>query len=125
MEGAQTEVERYLAALPEEVRASLEQLRRVIRAAAPGSVEQMSYGVPTFKHHGRSLVSFGAAKKHCSFYVMSPAVMEAHRDELEAYATSKGTIRFEAGRPLPTELVTRLVEARLRENAEAAAGTGG
>jgi uncharacterized protein YdhG (YjbR/CyaY superfamily) len=125
VDDAQTDVERYLTALPAEVQASLEQLRRVIGAAAPGSVEQMSYGVPTFKHSGRSLVSFGAAKKHCSFYVMSPAVMEAHRDELEGYDTSKGTVRFQADRPLPTELVTRLVEARLRENAEAAAGTGG
>lgn len=73
-----------------------------------------------FKLQG-PLVSFGAATNHCSFYVQSPAVMEAHKDELKAYDTSKGTIRFPADKPLPAALVKKLVKARIEENLARAA----
>ncbi len=74
--------------------AALEQLRATIWAAAPTAVESVSYGVPAFKYRRRPLVSFGATKNHCAFYVQSPAVMDAHREELAGYETSKGTIGF-------------------------------
>ena len=109
------EVDAFLAGLPEEVREALEDLRRTIAVAAPDAVEAIGYGVPAFKYRGRPLVSFGAGKDHCSFYVQSPAVMDAHRDELVGYSTAKGTIRFAAGTPLPSWLVTKLVEARIAE----------
>jgi uncharacterized protein YdhG (YjbR/CyaY superfamily) len=109
------DVDAFLAALPLEIRAALENLRRAIRAAAPGAEESISYGVPAFKYRGRPLVSFGAAKSHCSFYVQSPAVMEAHLDELAAYDTSKGTVRFATDAPLPDALVAKLVRARMAE----------
>ena len=95
------EIDDVLAALPEGARTALQALRRTVAAAAPEAVESISYGVPAFRYRGRPLVSFGAAKNHCSFYVQSPVVMEAHRDELAAYDTSKGTLRFAAGAPLP------------------------
>ena len=60
-------------------------------------------------------MSFGAGKQHCSFYVQSPAVLDAHRDELAAYETSKGTIRFTPDKPPPAALVTKLVKARIAE----------
>jgi uncharacterized protein YdhG (YjbR/CyaY superfamily) len=109
------EVDGFLAALPEDVRAALEDLRRMIAAAAPDAVETISYGVPAFKYGERPLVSFGAGKNHCSFYVQSPALMDEHRDELASYETSKGTIRFPPSRPLPQALVNRLVRARIAE----------
>jgi uncharacterized protein YdhG (YjbR/CyaY superfamily) len=109
------EVDSFLAAVPEDVRAALEDLRRMIAAAAPEAVETINYGVPAFKYRGRPLVSFGAAKDHCSFYVQSPALMDAHRDELESYETSKGTIRFLPTKPLPEALVTMLVRGRIAE----------
>ena len=109
------DVDKVLAALPEEARAALEALRRTIAAAAPEAVESINYGVPAFKYRGRPLVSFAAAKNHCSFYVQSPAVMEAHRDELSSYDTSKGTLRFTPGAPPPDALVTKLVKARMAE----------
>lgn len=112
---AQTDVEDYLAAVPEEARATLEVLRRTIKAVVPEATETISYGVPMFKHQGRPLVSFGATKNHCAFYVMSPSVMEAHEDELKPYDTSKGTIRFPAGKPLPATLVKKIVKARIEE----------
>jgi uncharacterized protein YdhG (YjbR/CyaY superfamily) len=108
-------VDGFLAALPDDVRRALEDLRRMIAAAAPEAMETISYGVPAFKYRGRPLVSFGAAKDHCSFYVQSPALMDAHRDELASYETSKGTIRFQPTKPLPEALVTKLVRARIAE----------
>ena len=107
---------RFLAALPAEQRQALEHLRRVIIAAAPNAEEYVGYGIPAFRQDG-ALVSFGAAKAHCAFYVQSPAVMEAHATELAGLDTSKGTVRFAPERPLPDELVIRLVQARLAENA--------
>jgi uncharacterized protein YdhG (YjbR/CyaY superfamily) len=109
------EVDAFLARLPDDARDALERLRRTIRAAAPEASEGIGYGVPMFRHRGRPLVSFGAGKAHCSFYVQSPAVIDAFGDELTRYDTSTGTIRFKAAKPLPDELVTRLVHARLAE----------
>ena len=72
--------------------------------------------IPTFKLNGRPLVGFGAVKGHCAFYLMSTAVMDAHRDELAAYDLGKGTIRFQPDAPVPNALVRTLVEARIAEN---------
>ena len=110
------DVDSSLAALPAEVRATLEKLRQTIKAAVPDAVESIGYGVPAFKYKGRPLVSFGAGKNHCAFYVQSPAVMEAFATELKGYDTSKGTVRFAADQPLPDELVRKLVRARIEEN---------
>ena len=114
------DIDAFLAALPANVQDALEGLRRTIGAAAPDAVEVIAYGVPAFRYRGRPLVSFGAGKGHCAFYVQSPAVMEAHRTELEGYDTGKGTIRFAPDRPLPAALVTTLVRARIAETDAAA-----
>lgn len=107
--------EAFLRALPPAQRQALEHLRATIIAAAPEAQEYIGYGVPAFRQNG-ALVSFGAAKAHCALYVQSPAVMEAHAEELKGLDTSKGTIRFTPDKPLPDPLVTRLVQARLAEN---------
>ena len=109
------DVDRYLASLPADARAALSRLRRIIRSVVPEATECISYQVPTFKFLG-GLVAYGALPNHCSFFVMSPAVMNAHKAELRAYDTSKGTIRFAAGEPLPEALVKKLVRARVAEN---------
>ena len=113
--GRSAEIDAVLAALPEPEREALGALRDVIAAAAPEAVEAISYGVPAFKYRGRPLVSFAAARNHLSFFVQSPAVMEAHRDDVAGFDTSKGTIRFTPDKPIPEELVTRLVRARVAE----------
>jgi len=115
------EVDAVLGALPDATRQALDELRRTIRAAAPDAVEGIAYGVPAFKYRGRPLVSFGAGKAHCAFYVQSPAVMEAHAEALAGLDTSKGTVRFPPDSPLPPDLVTALVRARVAET-DAAAG---
>ena len=112
------EIDDFLAGLPADVRTALDTLRAMIATAAPEAIEAISYSVPAFKYRGRPLVSFSAGrtpKRVCSFYLQSPAVMDAHRDELAAYDTSKGTIHFAPDAPLPQELVTRLVRARMAE----------
>ena len=107
-------VDDYLAALPEPARATIEELRATIRAAAPAATEKISYQVPTFVLGG-SLVAYAAFKDHCSFFVMSPAVVDAHRDELAVYTTAKATIHLPIGAPIPKALVTKLVKARIAE----------
>ena len=109
-------INEYLATLPEDKRAALEKIRRAILAAAPLAEECFSYGLPTFQLAGRKLVSFGAAAKHCAFYLLSSTTVEAFHDELQAYDTSKGTIRFPPNKPLPAALIRKLVKARIAEN---------
>ena len=89
------DIEAYLAALPEEAWGTLQEMRRIIKAVAPDAVESVSYGMPTFKHKGKPLVYFAAWKTHCALY-----------------ATSKGTLKFPPGEPLPEDLIRTLVAER-------------
>lgn len=110
-------IDEYLAALDADQRAALERLREAIRAAAPQAKECISYQLPAFRYNGM-LVAFGATANHCAFYPMSSSTVETFKDELKAYDTSKGTIRFQPDKPLPATLVRKLVKARLAENAK-------
>ncbi len=109
-------IDEYLAPLSKEKRAALEKLRRAIKSAAPKAEECISYQLPSFRLGGRLLVSFGAWANHCAFYPGAHPV-EAHKDELKAWDTSKGSIRFQADRPLPATLVRKLVKTRIAEYA--------
>ena len=109
-------IDDYLAGLNADKRAALERLRKVIRAAAPKAEECLSYGLAAFRLNGRPLVAFGAAANHCAFYPMSGSLVEAFKQELKVFDTSKGTIRFQTDKPLPTALVRRLVRARIAAN---------
>ena len=112
--GTVAEVEAYIARVPEALRPAVETLRATIRAAAPDAEEGISYGVPAFRYRGRPLVAYAAAKAHYAFYVMDPAVLEAHADELAGFDTSKGTIRFKPEAAFPADVITRLVQDRVR-----------
>jgi uncharacterized protein YdhG (YjbR/CyaY superfamily) len=109
-------VDEYLAPLSNTKRAALEKLRKAITSAAPGAEECISYGIPAFRLGGRMLLAFGAATNHCAFYAGAFPI-QAHREELEAYDTSKGTIRFQPDSPLPATLVRKLVKTRIAEYA--------
>ena len=115
MKGKAGNTDEYLAALSGDKRAALQKLRRTIRAAAPKAEECISYGIPAFRFEGKPLVCFGAAANHCSFY--PGAVVEAYKDELKGYDTSKGTIRFQPDNPLSATLIRKLVNARIARNA--------
>jgi uncharacterized protein YdhG (YjbR/CyaY superfamily) len=115
MAGKPQTVDDYLKALSDDKRAALEKLRKAIRAAAPKAEECFSYGLPAFRLDGTLIAGLGAGAKHCAFYPMSGSIVAALKDELEDYETSKGSIRFQAARPLPTTLVRKLVKARIAE----------
>lgn len=104
----------YLLGLPDDKRKALTKLRKDIKAAAPRAEECISYQIPAFRLDGRMLVWFHAAAGHCSFFPGAYPIKACAKD-LEKYATSKGTIRFQADKPLPTSLVKRLVKARIAE----------
>jgi uncharacterized protein YdhG (YjbR/CyaY superfamily) len=109
-------VDEYLAALPEDRRGPMESLRRAIRAAAPDAIETIAYNMPAFRTRGgRFLVSYDAYKAHYSLFPFTDEMVATFREELAPYLAGKGTIRFPASRPIPTDLVTRLVTMRVAE----------
>jgi uncharacterized protein YdhG (YjbR/CyaY superfamily) len=112
-------IDEYIADFPLEIQVVLEQIRATIRAAAPDATEAIKYGMPTFVQHG-NLVHFAAFKNHIGFYPV-PSGIEAFKTELSVYDQSKGTIRFPFGRPVPLELIARIVKFRLEENLRKAA----
>jgi uncharacterized protein YdhG (YjbR/CyaY superfamily) len=109
------DVDAYVADAPEEMRAPIEKLRQVIRAAAPKAEEVISYQVPCYKHGGM-LVGFAAFQKHYSLFVASLKLMASLKRELKPYTTAKATIHFLPGKPLPVALVKKIVKARIAEN---------
>jgi uncharacterized protein YdhG (YjbR/CyaY superfamily) len=117
-------VDEYMASLPEDRRDAMETLRRTIRAAAPQATEVISYKMPAFRTHGRFLVSYDAYKRHYGLFPASDAVVRALGDAIAPYLAGRGTIRFPADRPIPTELVARVVETRVAENDAAATDRG-
>jgi uncharacterized protein YdhG (YjbR/CyaY superfamily) len=105
-------VEEYLAGIPEPARANFNELRAAIQSAVPPeATEIISYRIPAFKHK-RILVWFAAFSNHCSLFPTA-AVIEAFKNELKGFSTSKGTIQFPTNKPLPTALIKKLVKARV------------
>lgn len=109
-----TTIDEYIAMFPAETQSLLAELRATIRAAAPKAQEKISYRMPTFAQAG-NLVHFAAHKEHIGFYP-APSAIEAFRDELAPFESSKGAVRFPIDRPLPLDLVRRIVEFRVDEN---------
>jgi len=108
-------VEQYMSWQTDEQRTALNGLRDVIRAAAPGTTEGISYSMPAFLLDGRGLVCYAAFKDHYSLFPMSGAVLAQHAAELGDRMTGKGTIRFEYDEKLPVGLVKKIVTTRLAE----------
>lgn len=106
----------YIAQFPENVRTILEELRLAIKESAPEAQETMSYGIPTFDLNGRHLVHFAAYKNHVGFYPTSSGI-EAFKRELSSFRTSKGTVQFPLNKPIPLDLVKKIVKYRARQNA--------
>lgn len=112
-------VDDYIAGFEPEVRAVLRKMRAIIRKAAPGAEEKISYGMPTYGLKG-TLVHFAAFEKHISFFP-TPSGIERFGKELAKYGTSKGTVRFPLGTPVPYGLIARIVKYRVKENTAQAA----
>jgi uncharacterized protein YdhG (YjbR/CyaY superfamily) len=109
------DVREFLEALPDQTRQALLDLRETVMSVGPDLDERIGYGVPAFYYKKRALVSYGATSKHCALYVQSPKVVEAHRTDLGDFNLSKGTVRFQPDRPIPTDLLRKLIMARMKE----------
>ncbi len=112
---AAARVRAYLASLAPASRKVIRQLGDIIRAAAPGSVDAFSYGIPAIAVDGKKVVWYAGWKSHSSLYPISDATRKALARELDGRANEKGTVRFEHDAPLPTVLIRKLVKARLAE----------
>lgn len=108
------DIDKYLNVFPKDTQVVLQKIRNSIRKAAPNATETISYGIPTFKLNGKNLVHFAAFKNHYSFFPTSSGV-EAFKNELKEYKISKGTIQFPIDKPLPFDLLTKIVEFRRNE----------
>jgi uncharacterized protein YdhG (YjbR/CyaY superfamily) len=108
------DIDSYIASFPEETRALLKQIRTTIRKAAPEAKEIINYGMPTFTLKG-NLVHFAAFKNHIGFYP-TPSAIEAFKKELSVYEGAKGSVQFPLAKPIPFDLISRIVEFRVKEN---------
>jgi uncharacterized protein YdhG (YjbR/CyaY superfamily) len=107
-------IDEYIATFPPEIQALLQQVRTTIKAAAPDAVEKISYQMPTFYLNG-NLIHFAAFKHHIGLYP-APSGIRAFADELSVYVGAKGSVQLPLDKPLPLELITRMVKFRVAEN---------
>lgn len=112
---AQQDIDSYLAAVDEPARSTLEQLRRSILAVIPEAEQCISYGMPAFTLHGKTVAGFAAFTNHLSYLPHSGSVLDTVGDEVASYGRTKGSLHFPADEPLPPALVEQLVRTRMRE----------
>jgi uncharacterized protein YdhG (YjbR/CyaY superfamily) len=115
-------IDEYIAAFPKEVQEILEKVRTTIHEAAPNAEETINYGIPTFTLNG-NLVHFAAYKKHIGFYPTSSGI-EKFKVELSVYEGAKGSVQFPLDKPIPYDLISRIVTFRVKDNLEKAAAKG-
>jgi uncharacterized protein YdhG (YjbR/CyaY superfamily) len=111
-------IDEYIAGFPKDIQEILEKVRLTIRSAAPDAEEKISYQMPTFFLKG-NLVHFAAFKKHIGFYPV-PSGIEEFTAELSIYEGGKGSVRFPLDKPIPYDLIGRIVRFRVKENLERA-----
>jgi len=108
-------IDEYIKTFPEDVQAILQKMRQTIRKAAPQAEEAISYQMPTFKLNGRNLVHFAGYKHHVGFYPV-PSGIDAFERELSRYRQGKGSVQFPLDRPVPYDLVRKIVIFRMKES---------
>jgi uncharacterized protein YdhG (YjbR/CyaY superfamily) len=115
-------IDEYIASFPKDVQEILERIRRTIREAAPDAQEKISYQMPAFTLKG-NLVYFAAFKNHIGFYPI-PSGIEEFKEELSAYEQGKGSVQFPLDKPIPYDLISRIVKFRVKENLAKAEAKG-
>lgn len=115
-----TTIDQYVGSFPEDVQIVLQEVRRRIRNVVPAAGETISYRIPAMTLKGRHLVYFAAWKRHISVYPL-PAADEAFERELAPYRAGQGTVRFPLHKPIPYDLIERLV-ALLVQQRDASTG---
>lgn len=111
-------IDEYICTFPDNIQKILEKIRQAIKDAAPDAEETISYQIPTFKFHG-NLVHFGAFKNHIGFYP-TPDGLEKFKKEFSVFKSSKGAVQFPIDKPIPLQLVGKVVRYRVKENLERA-----
>jgi uncharacterized protein YdhG (YjbR/CyaY superfamily) len=117
-----TTVDDYILSFPSEIQERLTQIRTIIKTHATAAVESISYGMPAYKTHGKPLVYFAAFAHHIGLYA-TPSGHSAFADELSKYKQGKGSVQLPLDEPLPLELIERIVEFKVQENARKAVKT--
>lgn len=120
---APKDIDEYIAGFPKEVQAILEEIRRTIREAAPEAEEAIRYQIPTFRLNGGNLIHFAAYQKHIGLYP-APRGAEELKEELAGYEGGKGTVQFPLDRPIPYDLIRRIVEYRVEKSLAGAKAKG-
>jgi uncharacterized protein YdhG (YjbR/CyaY superfamily) len=111
-------VDEYISSQPETLQRTLTRVRGAILKAVPHADEMISYGLPTYKLHGRPVIYFAGWKEHYSIYPSTDRLVAALKDQLAPYEVSKGTIRFPYSESVPTQLIHRIARFRLKEVTE-------
>lgn len=114
-QAAPRNMDEYIAGFPNDVQEILEKIRMTIRKAAPDAEETISYQIPTFTLKGRYLVYFAAYKKHIGLYP-APTGIEEFKNEMSIYGSGKGTLKFPLDKPIPFDLISKIVKFRVKEN---------
>ena len=114
-----TTADEYIVSFPKEVQQLMEQVRSTIKQAAPEAEETISYGMPAYKTNGKPLVYFAAFKNHIGFYA-TPTGHAEFAEELSKYKQGKGSVQFPLNKPIPLELISRIVKFRVEENTKKA-----
>lgn len=110
-----SELSDYLAELPEPQRTAIAAVYDRVRELVPDAIDGVGYGMPALRYRGKPLLSVMSAKGHLGLYPFSPAALDIVRDDLSEFSLAKGTVRFTAERPLPAEVLDRLIAARVAE----------
>ena len=110
------DIDEYIAGFPKDIQKILSRIRSTIKKAAPKAEEAISYQIPTFRLNG-NLIHFAAYKNHIGLYP-APRAVEKFKKELERYGSSKATIKFPLDEPVPYDLITKIVEFRVKQNSE-------
>lgn len=108
-------VDNYISAFPFPVQEILRQIRTIILVSAPDATESISYGMPAYTANGRPLVYFAGYSHHIGFYA-TPSGHEEFAQELASYKQGKGSVQFPLNKPIPYDLIRRIVEFRVKEN---------
>jgi uncharacterized protein YdhG (YjbR/CyaY superfamily) len=108
-------IDEYMAGFPKTTQIVLEQIRSIIKNAAPNAEETISYAMPTFTLNNKYLVYFAGYKNHVSLYP-APTGNASFEKQMGPYRSGKGTAQFPLDKPLPIDLIKRIVKYRMKEN---------
>jgi uncharacterized protein YdhG (YjbR/CyaY superfamily) len=111
-----TTIDEYIAQYPQDVQQILAKIRAVIKESAPTAVEKISYQMPAFYLNGY-LIGFANHTRHIGFYP-TPSGIEAFKEELSVYKSSKGAVQFPLDEPMPWELISKIVKFKVAENSK-------